>query len=511
MAFKEIILFHYHLRKGGVTDVIVLALNAMAQYLTPSLPVTLLCGRMDNLDKVRNRLSTEARNNIHFKVIAELDYMENVPDLPTAEGLYSLLKESYGGEDRLWWVHNYHLGKNTRFTEALLLAADDSQPMLLQIHDFPECARYENLQKLKDEIPRDIYPRGASVRYALINLRDKNLLIDSGIDPSQVFLLDNPVPLSSPKQAPSRAVKDEMVRLWGKEFPGFDPEGALALYPVRTIRRKNVLEAGFLMALMEKKVNLVVTLPGVSQSEQEYSDRVEEVFRKGWIPGMCGIGMREETALANYSLYWAASDLLVSSSIQEGFGYLYVNSLHWKKPLIARYLDIMDGFNHLFEGGFSCFYEEVKTPLTEEQKRKLLKEYRKKLDDLEKYINRDRGEELYAEIQYRLDAGELGFSFYSLDLQVEILKRLHEDKTFRKECKKLNQPLIKQMEQVLDSRVPSLDEKINDQFGEKRYCLNLQEILKSFSHSVKSEEFQGSVQENLIEKFSELPYIRLLY
>lgn len=511
MAFKEIILFHYHLRKGGVTDVVVLALNAMSRHFFPSIPVTVVCGRDSNLENVQKRLTKEAQARVNFKVIPDLDYMENIPELPAASELYERLKGDFGGKDRLWWVHNYHLGKNTRFTESLLIAADNNQPLLLQIHDFPECARYENLQKLKEEISRDIYPQNRCVRYALINQRDKDLLIDSGIHESQVFLLDNPVPLSSVKEADPQGVKDEMARLWGKEFPSFDPEGALALYPVRAIRRKNILEAGFLVALLEQKTNLVVTLPGVSDNEEEYSNQVEEVFRKGWIPGMCGIGMKEETDLANYSNYWAAADLLISSSIQEGFGYLYVNSLHWRKPMIARYLDIMDGFNHLFEGGFSCFYDQILVPLNLVQKNNLLKEYRDKLNSLEQYIDKDRGEELYEEVKYLLSTDNLGFSYFSMEIQIEILEQLNLDEEYKKICKEKNRTLLNQMEKVLQSTVPPLDDRIENQFGEKRYCSNFGKILASFENLPDREEYPGSIQENLIERFSALPYVRLLY
>ena len=54
-----------------------------------------------------------------------------------------MLQERFGGDNAVWWVHNYHLGKNPLFTEALLrLAADPRGPRLvLQPHDFPEAGQ----------------------------------------------------------------------------------------------------------------------------------------------------------------------------------------------------------------------------------------------------------------------------------------------------------------------------------------------------------------------------------
>jgi len=496
-----------------VTDVIVLSLQAIRSHLSRDTQLTIVVGNDTNLDTVKKRLETDdpSLQAITIKVIPQLDYLESQSNPPSTEELLRLLNQRYGGKDRLWWVHNYQLGKNPIFTDSLISAAEQGQPLLFHIHDFPECARYENLSVLKSRIKRNMYPTGKNVRYSLINPRDQHLLIESGLPEESVFLLENPVPLKPVKTADSSRIKKAMYQSWKKDFPFFQKDAPLLLYPVRSIRRKNILEAGLLIRLMNQPVNLVVTLPGVSESEKEYSRQVEKAFKSGRITGACSVGMRDETELLNYEMFWAAADMIFSSSIQEGFGYLYLNALHNRKPLTARRLDIMDSFIPLFPSENICLYDTVLVPLKRVQKERLLNLYKEKLEHLQVYIGSDKSHELFTQLSNQLEKDELGFSYFSLELQMEILEQIDQDREYRKICLKMNSKLVESMEELLKHEVPNRDDLIGESYGDQGYFKAFSEILDSYSQLGGEKESDKDVQKELMECFTTLPYIRLLY
>ena len=192
---SRIAVFHYHLLPGGVTSVIRLSCEALARHIPRIEEITLVTGLEENSDQTaaeirRSTAGTGVR--IQVAVLPDIGYVTGMPSPPSAALIREHLARFTGS---FWWIHNYHLGKNPQFTQALLeiLQDDPAQRILFHIHDFPECARYENLQRLNSGISLDPYPSGSNVRYALINSRDRKLLLQSGLAEEELFLLNNPV------------------------------------------------------------------------------------------------------------------------------------------------------------------------------------------------------------------------------------------------------------------------------------------------------------------------------
>ena len=352
---QDLIIFHYHLLPGGVTDVIRLSLQSFYRK-TAFQSITLVCGRDENIAPLNNYLNElrssfpDSRTALSIRIMCELDYLTTGRDPDQTEtGLKELLLRLFGGEQTVWLIHNYHLGKNWKFTKALLaLAEEEKQKMIFQIHDFPECGRFANLKILREHIEGSLYSLSDSVRYCVINKRDFDLLNNAGLPSDRLFLLENPLPETDTSEKDtsgknSSRIKKELIH-YLPEKGLFHENGKIWLYPVRSIRRKNVLEGGFITALMENPVNLVVTLPGISPQEKPYSDLSEKAFAEGLIPGFWGTGLLPEESGITYRDMIQGADCIFSSSVQEGFGYMYLNAIVWNKPLIARHLDIMGGF-----------------------------------------------------------------------------------------------------------------------------------------------------------------------
>ena len=280
----RIVIFHYHLKPGGVTDVIVQSAVNLLRGLKDLEGLVLACGAPDGAGRARERIREACGEDapVSLALDPEIGYAGEA-DKFDRRALGDRLEEELGGEDVLWWVHNYHLGKNAAFTGALKDIADRGrQRLLLQIHDFPECGRYENLRRLEGLLGEVPYTRGPNIRYAVINDRDRRYLREAGLDDGEVFLLDNPVPLATLPEPPDREeLHGALARKYGRLFPGFLRGEPLWFYPVRSIRRKNVLEAALLVRLLPERANLVVSLPGTSDQELPYSEAVHNLFREG--------------------------------------------------------------------------------------------------------------------------------------------------------------------------------------------------------------------------------------
>ena len=269
MINPRLTVFHYHLLPGGVTTVITTGLEALISSLPEIKEITLVTGRTENTDLISGRLKTFAKslNRTGLKItvclLPETGYaVQPYPKGNTAgtaaEKLTQKLIDEFGGS--LWWIHNYHIGKNPVLTRAVIQTAAQypEQNIFLQIHDFPESGRLQNLKGLEGITP--LYPDSPNIHYLTINERDRKILTNAGLKEKQVTFLANPVKV--PKESlnleriEKTAIKNKLKDAFGEIFPGFNPKNPCAFYPVRSIRRKNILEAGLLTLLSGKILTL---------------------------------------------------------------------------------------------------------------------------------------------------------------------------------------------------------------------------------------------------------------
>ena len=425
-----------------------------------------------------------------------------------ARHLAEILLERFGGNGAVWWVHNYHLGKNPLLTEALLhiAALADGPRMILQPHDFPEAGRYDNLRALDRSITAPLYPCGPRVRYALINRRDLGLLKRAGLPESCLFLLENPVarPETAPRHEDRRALRSRLS-------PGSDPAHPTLLYPVRCIRRKNVLEAGLMLRLVDAPLRLIVTLPGVSDAERAYSNLVEGAFRSGLIPGELSAGLR--LADLGVDQMAAACDIVVCSSVQEGFGYLFVQALQWGLPLLARRLDTTPGSDGLYDGYPAHFYTSFPCPVEAAERKALQTRYGAKLKRLTKLAPADAVGKLNAELQRIFAFDAVDFSFLDPALQLRLLRAAAEKSDFRSELKRRNQGLAVNLEALLAERPQPRIQAVDQSFGLAAYASRVDHLLESFDHPAAQAQgaHPAKVQQRMRAAFLDAHHLRLLF
>jgi hypothetical protein len=481
-------IFHYHLLTGGITQVIGLALQALLTHGREEHDITLVCGREEQsaeaMERIRAHLSPAQATHLRCELLPEIDYLSELPSAPDPGSIADQHPE---------------------------------QQMVFHIHDFPESGRYSNLAALEETVRRPLYPVRPNVRYAVINTRDRAILLDSGIPTPQLYLLNNPVTAASPAQlAPPRR---EALRRWlAERAPRWEEHGRLLIYPVRSIRRKNVMEAALSAKLLREPCNLVVTLPGNSAQEQPYSTLVERCFSDGLVPGAWGVGTELDEAGFSFAELLGSADGLISSAVQEGFGYLFIDAVRQRLPLIARELDILEGIRPLFSDYPAHFYRRLTVPLEEADATELGLLYRDALEKLRGVLPTSRIESLRYEVEELLTGEAIDFSYLSVDMQRRLLERSDEE-AFLEELRRLN-PALADAGALLDAGpAPEKSGEIEAQYGPAAHAAGIERILDSFGElpeeSVEPltapDERGGGIGERVLARFSSLENLRLLY
>ncbi|MBB6478371.1 hypothetical protein [Spirochaeta isovalerica] len=514
---KHLIIFHYHFLPGGVTDVVISAVQAYLSNSGEIDKITIVSGRQDNMDKVREKiilsLSSDQKRRLEIIIIDEIDYQERLEKGVCSDSIKKRLTIDFSGDESVWWIHNYHLGKNPYFTKALLeIARDTSQKMVFHIHDFPECSRYELFHSLTSIIKGDIYSSEDNVRYAVINSRDFNNLKNAGIPDRRLFLLENPISLENLKKREEINVSSSLTKAFSRQFPGWKADEPYMIYPVRAIRRKNVAEAAFLAMISDK--NVIVTLPGVSQREEGYSTRIKEIFESGLAPGLFGIGFDLDKADLFFPELIASCSAVLSTSVQEGFGYLFLNSLNWGKPLIARDLDVLESFKPVFAEHETFFYDRLNVPSSSLDIPALVQLYREKIGSLSTYLPDSLLEMLETEIDNQLNQISIDFSLLTLKMQIEVMKLLKEDSHFMNQCRRDNSIVVDHIKKSFITDCSHRKDILEKNWSYKIYSDKTDAILHSFSNTIplaKHKRPSNFIYETTLQKFATIPYLRLIY
>ena len=198
----KIAFLHYHLKPGGVTTVIEQQINA----LKDECEMLVLTGE-----------APEKHLSEKTIVVPEIGYDQpaltrTAPELTARKILHAINAYWPSGCDILH-VHNPLLAKNKNFLKILSKLQDNNLRLLLQIHDFAEDGR-SGVYYTDEPYPSDCH-------FCVINSRDYNVLLKSGLDQSGLHLLLNMV-------TPFDTTFAQKI---SKDF---------ILYPVRAIRRKNI-------------------------------------------------------------------------------------------------------------------------------------------------------------------------------------------------------------------------------------------------------------------------------
>jgi glycosyltransferase involved in cell wall biosynthesis len=340
----KLIVLHYHLRPGGVRRVIEMATPYLvARWPEPVSTVILATGEAPDtgwLTAFQRRLpGTRVQVLVQpaFGYAAELPAEVRSLRDRVRDGLAVLLNEA-AGDDAVIWAHNLGLGRNLPLAHELVRACRFGGPHIVAHHhdwwfenrwQHFAATREPGFRKL-DAVADAVLPAAPGLCHAAINHADAAVL--EAHFPGRAGWLPNPVEPA----APPSAARVEAARGW---LSGQLGEAApVWLLPCRLLRRKNIAEALLLTRWLRPEAWLVTTGGPSSAGEQAYADDLAAAAGShGWRLRLGVLG-GEESRKPSVPELLAASEAVLLTSLQEGFGLPFLEASAAGRPLVAREL-----------------------------------------------------------------------------------------------------------------------------------------------------------------------------
>ncbi len=336
----QIAIVHYHLNRGGVTQVIVNHLRSLSATVDTEGAVRaaiLYGGRRQDWPEQLIEDLPGVETTLCEVPLLEYDSDDTVRE----DALFRQMTEALAAvgmtsADTVLHVHNHALGKNRSLPGAVARLASDEYSLLLQIHDFAEDSRPDNYQALVDTLApgnpaalaKLLYPQSPAIHYATLNGRDRELMNRAGVAGERLHGLPNPV--SDFHQLPARDQARQRLR----EAFGVGQQVRYYLYPVRGIRRKNVGEALLWSAAADRaRTRLALTLPPLNPREKPRYESWKNLARECCLPFLFDVGAAGGLSFGENLV---AADALITTSIAEGFGMVFLECWLAGRELVGR-------------------------------------------------------------------------------------------------------------------------------------------------------------------------------
>ncbi|MDR2211876.1 MAG: glycosyltransferase [Spirochaetaceae bacterium] len=415
----KIALLHYHLRAGGVTQVV---LNQARALTEAGNEVLVLSGEAP--------VYPADWEGIKVALIPSLHYDRYRPQgtVCLAKEVEGTLRGHWPGGADIVHVHNPLIRKNTLLIGALKELAG-SWPLLLQNHDLAEDFR-------PDVYAGEEYP--ANCHFAVINSRDYRFLLEAGLRPQGLHLLPNEV-----RKIPLT--------------PGLPK--TRYLYPVRGIRRKNTGE----MLLVSLFINpgetggtgrnppaktAALTQPPTTDQDLPVYRRWKETAARLELP------VEFETGIgSSFADVMGTARAVITTSVKEGFGFSFLEPWTAGLAVTGRQIDYV--CRDFQDAGlrFSSFYSSLDIP-AEYTEPELL---RRKTEEALARIYLAFNAALPPSIPEKLtkifgDRKAFDFGAMDEDMQENILNRAAKDRAIRRHIRDANPFLQSLADQRFDPR-----------------------------------------------------------
>ncbi len=321
----KVIIGHYHLNPGGVTQIIQSQLNSLSNKGLDLFVVS----------------SGQGQENIKLPECAQfqpLSHLGYLPHYQSTEFLKAEVEhilrffEALTDTNDIIHFHNIGLGKNVALTYVMYVLACKGYKIINHAHDFSE-DRPVNLSYLQKGIQdlgavfsEVMYPNLDNYHFGVLNGFDQQRLLNLGVSEDKVHLWANPVRIPAPIKL-SKAEARQMVC----EGLSLDTDKLLVTYPVRVIRRKNIGEYILFAKVFEKYANFIVTLPPQNPVEIEFYQKWRSFCKEQRISVVFEAGLK-----LDFPVVMTGSDVCFTTSIMEGFGMVFVEPWLWSTPVAGR-------------------------------------------------------------------------------------------------------------------------------------------------------------------------------
>jgi glycosyltransferase involved in cell wall biosynthesis len=365
LARLKLVIVHSHYRPGGVRRVIELAMPHVAGALRPpATEVLLVGGEAPDEAWLSHVRKTAALCEVTCAIEPALGYIseQRARPIALARRIRGHLRRCLAGsmpESCVVWAHNLGLGRNLLLAQALGdICAELGVRLVCHQHDWwfdNRWARWPEMRRTGfrtlDAVARTILPGSSNVRHATINQADaRHMRRHFG---ARAGWLPNP---AAPATRPA-AARVRRARVWLRQQIGDD--APVWLVPCRLLRRKNMAEALLLTRWLRPEAWLVTTGAMSSADETGYSNALHlAVQRNGWRMRL-GVLSGSEVGKPAVEELLAASEVILLTSLQEGFGLPMLEAAAAGRPLIARSLPNIAPDLASFGFRFPQAYQEI--------------------------------------------------------------------------------------------------------------------------------------------------------
>jgi glycosyltransferase involved in cell wall biosynthesis len=344
----KIAILHYHLNPGGVTRIIESQVMGLFK-ANRNAEMIILCG-----------------SSISESDFAEIQVIEDDCMLYDESGEITtrftdkvamirsfIIRHARGF---ILHCHNPNLGKNPALTLAIYQLARQGFSIVNHCHDFPE-DRPENMQRLNDMFVQSgfssrevLYPDLPGYHFAVLNNCDYNRVLENGVTPARVHLLQNPVSIAAGRKHEMKA--DIITRL------GLNPEKKIITYPIRAIRRKNIGECILLAVLFEETCQFNITQAPRNPLELPSYIRWKNFCEENKIQVKFETGM-----IVNHEDLIRISDFCITTSIREGFGMVYLEPWLAGTPVSGRNIPCITDDLRKYKLEFPRLYDRIEVKI----------------------------------------------------------------------------------------------------------------------------------------------------
>jgi glycosyltransferase involved in cell wall biosynthesis len=365
--YRNLVVVHYHLRPGGVRRIIELALPHIALATPHSLAAVVLATGEEPEDDWRKILTRNLPGiSVRFFCEPAFRYLSEQRSSPEVirrkvRSALEKLAQTFSPAETLFWAQNLALGRNLILSDELAkFSARSGQALLSHHHDLwfeNRWARWSEMRacgfRSLAAVARASFAAKARVCHVTINKLDYGVL-SKHLDSQSKCLPNLSERAGQPSRTRVRAARDWLKSHLGDDCPVW-------IFPTRFLRRKNLAEAVLLTRWLRPDGWFVTTAGVSSREERHYAQRLEEMaLREKWKARFRVLDSNNSAPpIADIVM---ASEVMLLTSAQEGFGLPYLEAAAFEKPLIARQLPNV--VPDLVELGFSFphLYEEILIP-----------------------------------------------------------------------------------------------------------------------------------------------------
>jgi glycosyltransferase involved in cell wall biosynthesis len=365
----KLVIVHYHLRPGGIRRVIELATPYLTQQFRGKIrKVIIATGEAGDAEWNANLRTLLGGVPVEIRCDAALGYLseQKLPVATVRRRVRAAIGKLLAKENAtscLVWAHNLGIARNLVLTRELVrVCAARQVPLVAHHHDWWFDNRWIRWPEMRrsgfrtlEEIAQTVFPAMTGLHHVAINQCDARIL--ERHFPGHAGGLPNLTERAAP---PARA-RQRAAREWlGRKIGA--PDAPVWLLPCRLLRRKNVAEALLLARWLRPEAWLVTTGGVSSADETGYHARLDEAGRRhGWRLRL-GLLRNAAPSAPTVAELLSASEAVMLTSIQEGFGLPYLEAAAAGRPLIARRLPNIAPDLEQFGFRLAQCYEEVLVP-----------------------------------------------------------------------------------------------------------------------------------------------------